>query len=65
MHSGQEVPPYVAMACLLVREGADWQTASMMGVDVMELCPSEMAPLIRQVARETERYMLRIHMYLA
>lgn len=54
--AGREVPPYVAMACLLVREGANWHAASMLGVDVMALCPPEMAPLIREVASESQRY---------
>ena len=57
MNYGHEVPPYVAMTCLLVREGANWQTASMLGVDVMALCPPEMDPLIHQVARESRRYL--------
>ena len=50
MNAGQEVPPYVTMACLLVRERANWQSTSMLGTDVMELCPPEMAPFIHQVA---------------
>lgn len=57
MNSGHEVAPYISMTCLLVREGANWQTASMLGVNVMALCPPEMAPLIRRVASESRRYM--------
>ena len=57
LNAGQEVPPYIAMSCLLVREGANWQTASMLGVDVMALCPPEMTPVIHQVARQSRRYL--------
>ena len=60
MNAGNEVPPYVAMACLLVREGANWHAASMLGVDVMALCPPEMAPLIHRVASESQRYLLSL-----
>ena len=45
-NGGQPVPPYIAMVCFLVREGANWQTSSMFGIDVMTLCPPEMAPLV-------------------
>lgn len=57
LNADQEVPPYISMSCLLVREGANWQTASMLGVDVMALCPPEMTPVIHQVARQSRRYL--------
>lgn len=56
-NAGREVPPYIAMTCLFVREGANWQRSSMLGVDVMALCPPELAPLIHEVASESRRYL--------
>ena len=53
---GQPVEPFVAMVCLLVREGAKLKTATgLFGFDVMNMCPPEAAPLIHQVEAESRR----------
>ena len=53
---GQPVEPYVAMVCLLVREGANLKaTTGLFGFDVMNLCPPDVAPLIYQIEAEARR----------
>ena len=52
---GEPVPPYIAMACLLVREGANPHLPSLLGMDAMTLCPPEMVPLVHQMSTESHR----------
>ena len=52
-NGGQLVEPYIAMVCLLVREGANPRAMNMLGISVIDTCPPEMAPLIVQVESES------------
>ena len=50
------VEPYIAMVCLLVKEGANLKTtASLFGFDAMSLCPPDVVPLIHVVEAESQR----------
>ena len=49
---GREVDGYIAVACFLVREGADWNTENKDGVSPRQALPPEMAVLISEYLRK-------------
>lgn len=54
MSAGVTIPPYVTVACFLVREGAELGQSNPFGIDPMQLIPTEMATLIRVFSRLTQ-----------
>ena len=49
---GRAVEGYIAVACFLVREGADWNIKNKKGVSPRQALPPEMAVLISEYLRK-------------
>ena len=49
---GRAVEGYIAVACFLVREGADWNIKNKDGISPQQALPPEMAVLISEYLRK-------------